>query len=72
MGDPMVEAELSPLQGATGRPTTLVDTVFSTIPGSPAYVGKTERYRRRTSRHGLRDLDLTGRNAIQGHFSFEA
>jgi hypothetical protein len=70
--NPAVEAELSPLIGATGNPTTLADSVFSTIPGSPAYVGRTERFRRRTSRHGLRDLDLTGRNAIQGTFSFEA
>jgi hypothetical protein len=49
-----------------------VDSVFSTIPGSPAYVGKAERYRRQTSRHGLKDLDLSGRNAIQGSFSFVA
>jgi hypothetical protein len=70
--NPTVEAELAPLQGATGMPTTLVDTVFSTIPGSPAYVGKTDRFRRQTSRYGLQDLDLTGRNAIQGSFSFEA
>lgn len=70
--DPAVEAEMAPLQGATGKPTTLVDTVFSTIPGSPAYVGKAERYRRRTSRYGLNDLDLTGHNAIQGSFRFEA
>ena len=29
-----------------GRPTTLHDTVFSTIPGSPAYPGQAESFRR--------------------------
>lgn len=70
--DPAVEADMAPLQGATGRPTTLVDTVFSTIPGSPAYVGKAGRYRRKTSQYGLSDVDLAGHNAIQGSFRFEA
>jgi len=32
-----IEAELEPLQGATGF-TTLNDSIFSNIPGSPAYV----------------------------------
>ena len=67
---PLVEAELASYAGATGQPTTLVDTVFSTIPGSPAYVGKAARYRRNSSQFGLKDMDLEGHNAIQGHFSF--
>src|SRR5690348_12624056 len=32
------EAELVSFQGATGKPTALYDTVFTTIPGSPAFV----------------------------------
>jgi hypothetical protein len=67
---PIVEAELAPFQGATGKPTTLVDTVFSTIPGAPAYVGKAARYRRSSAHLGLKDIDLVGHNAIQGSFSF--
>jgi hypothetical protein len=66
------EAELVPFRGATGVATALHDTVFSTIPGSPAYVGKATRFRRRAAAHGLSDLDLEGRNAIQGHFHFTA
>ena len=31
-----IEAEMTPFQGATGHTTTLYDTAFSTIPGSPA------------------------------------
>ena len=50
--------------------TTLQETAFSTIPGSPAYVGKASRYRAKESRLGF-DIDLRGHNAIQGHFRFE-
>ena len=35
-----IDAELAPFQGATGVATALHDTVFTTIPGSPAYVGQ--------------------------------
>jgi hypothetical protein len=68
---PLVDAELAPYMGATGQPTRLLDTVFSTIPGSPAYVGKAATYRRNTSRYGLKDVNLTNHNAIQGTFYFE-
>ena len=69
---PIAEAELMPFQGATGTTTTLLDTVFSTIPGSPAYVGKATRYRRNSSQLGFKDVDLSGHNAIQGDFLFDA
>lgn len=69
---PVVDAEMGSYIGATGKPTTLVDSVFSTIPGAPAYVSKAEYFRRNTSRHGLRDVDLTGHNAVQGYFAFTA
>ncbi len=67
-----VEARLAPFQGLTGMATSLHDSVFSTIPGSPAYVGKADVFRRDGERHGLTDVDLKGRNAIQGHFRFAA
>jgi hypothetical protein len=65
-------AELAPFQGATGGTTTLNDTVFSTIPGAPAYVGKAARFQRTETSHGLETVDLQGHNAIQGLFRFEA
>lgn len=68
----VVEAELAPFQGATGEATALQDTVFSTIPGSPAYVGKAARFLRAETVHGLSSIDLQGHNAIQGLFRFEA
>jgi hypothetical protein len=66
-----IEAEMAPFQGATGRVTTLHDTTFSTIPGSPAYVSKAARYQVKNSRLGF-DIDLQGHNAVQGDFHFTA
>jgi hypothetical protein len=66
------EAELVSFRGATGAATALHDTVFSTIPGAPAYVGKANRFVRSASAYGMRDVDIAGKNAIQGHFHFAA
>jgi hypothetical protein len=71
IGD-VAEARLVQYVGATGVPTTLHDSVFSTIPGAPAYVGKAESFRRDGSRHGLPDVKVTGQNALQGSFHFSA
>jgi len=64
-------AELEPYQGATGRATTLSDTVFSTVPGAPVFVGKAPRYRSKNSKLGI-DLDIKGHNALQSIFKFDA
>lgn len=66
-----IEAELAPFQGATGQATALHDTVFSTIPGSPAYVGKAATYRVDLPQHGF-SIALQDHNAVQGSFRFEA
>ena len=68
----MVEAEMAPFVGATGNPTTLPETVFSTIPGSPVYASKASQYTRDGSSHGIPSVDLQGHNALQGHFRFAA
>lgn len=64
------EAVMEPYRGPTGELTTLNGSIFSTIPGSPAYVSKASRYRVRNAALGL-DIDLEGHNAIQGSFRFE-
>jgi hypothetical protein len=69
VGD-VVEAQLSPFQGATGRTTTLSETVFSTVPGAPAFPGKASVFRRNSRQLGRPDLDISGKNAIQGTFRF--
>lgn len=64
-------AELEPYAGTTGKPTTLTDTVFSTVPGAPVFVGKSPRYRAKNEALGI-DLDLSGHNALQSTFVFSA
>ncbi len=68
----IVHAEMTPYVGATGNPTTLAETVFSTIPGSPVYASKASQYTRVGSAHGIPNVDLQGHNALQGHFRFAA
>ena len=68
----VADAELVPFTGATGNPTVLSETVFSTIPGSPVYAAKSDRFTRAGAVHGLPDVDLRGNNALQGHFRFAA
>ena len=65
---PGIEAALKPFQGATGKDTALHDTIFTTIPGSPAYVGKAENYRVNVPDF---NIDLQGHNAVSGAFRFE-
>lgn len=64
------EAVMEPYRGPTGEVTTLNESIFSTIPGSPAYVAKASKYRVKNAAVGL-DIDLEGHNAIQGAFRFD-
>lgn len=66
-----IEAELEPFRGASGEPTAMYDTIFTTIPGSPAYPGKATTYKVDVAQHGF-DINLTGHNAVSGTFRFEA
>lgn len=63
-------AELEPYAGPTGATTTLRDTVFSTVPGAPVFVGKAPRYISKNEKLGI-DLDLKGHNALQSVFAFD-
>ncbi|HEX5589375.1 MAG TPA: DUF1326 domain-containing protein [Candidatus Limnocylindrales bacterium] len=71
VGD-VADADLIPYTGATGQPTVLAETVFSTIPGSPVYAAKSSHFNRDGRRHGMPDVARTGNNALQGHFRFAA
>ena len=64
-------AELEPYRGADGSITTLSNTIFSTVPGAPVFVGKATRYRSRHAALG-HNLDLSGHNALQSTFVFDA
>jgi hypothetical protein len=66
-----VEAEMAPYTDGRGNPTTLSNTVFSTIPGSPAYVAKAAYHRVNIPEHGMQ-WTFENRNAVQGDFRFAA
>jgi hypothetical protein len=66
-----VMALMVPYRGPSGQTTKLVESIFSTIPGSPAYVGKASQFTMRQPELGI-DLDLQNHNAIQGHFEINA
>src|SRR5579864_1583215 len=65
-----VSADMQPYTDAQGRPTKLVDSIFSTIPGSPAYVGKAMSFRVNLPKHDM-TWEFNGRNAVLGPFKFE-
>ena len=70
VGD-LAEAVMEPYRGPTGQVTTLNESVFTTIPGAPAWVSKASTFRRQGASFGLKDVVLEGHNAIQGKFRFE-
>jgi hypothetical protein len=67
----VVDAEMEPYRGPTGQVTTLNESIFSTIPGAPAWVSKASRYVRHGEKYGLAEIDLKDHNAIQGDFRFQ-
>jgi hypothetical protein len=72
VGD-VVTAEMEPYRGPDGTLTTLRDSVFSTVPGWPAYVAKAHSHRVDLPQYGM-EWSFQGRNAIQSdyHITHEA
>lgn len=70
IGDKL-RATMAPYKSAYGTTTTLRDSVFSTIPGAPAYVSKATEHVVNIPEHGM-VWTFTDRNAIQGDFHMEA
>jgi hypothetical protein len=67
VGD-FIESAMEPYRGPDGETTTtLRDSVFSTVPGSPAYVAKAEYNRVRLPQYGM-EWAHEGRNAIQADY----
>lgn len=65
----VASADIEPLLGAHGEPTELSHSVFSSIPGSPAYVGKASSFKANAAALGMK-LDISGHNSVQGSFCF--
>jgi hypothetical protein len=66
----MIEAEMSPYRGPDGSVTVLQNSVFSTIPGSPAWVGKATVHHVQLPQYGM-EWEYEGRNAIQAEWKME-
>jgi hypothetical protein len=62
-----VDAEMAPFAGSDGTFTTLRDSVFSTVPGSPAYVAKASKNTVNLPEFGM-VWAFEGRNAIQSDY----
>ena len=65
-----VTAVMEPYRGPDGSVTTLVNSAFSTVPGSPAWVGKAERFAVNLPEHGW-TYEFEGRNAIQSNWMID-
>lgn len=65
-----VRAAMTPYRSRYGTTTTLHDSIFSTIPGSPAWVAKASECVVDLPEHGFA-WALAGTNAIQGQFRIE-
>ena len=66
IGD-FVSSEMAPFTGGDGTITTLRDSIFSTVPGSPAYVSKASYNRVNLPEFGM-VWSFEGRNAIQSDY----
>jgi hypothetical protein len=66
----VIEADMEPYRGPDGSVTTLQNSIFSTVPGSPAWMAKARRNRVSLPQYGLA-WEYEGRNAIQADWSTE-
>jgi hypothetical protein len=67
----ILEAEMAPYRSGDGTITTLRDSIFSTVPGSPAWVGKASRQKVDLPQFGLQWDRGDGHNAIQSEYKME-
>jgi hypothetical protein len=66
----IVETEMEPYRGPDGSITTLQNSVFSTVPGSPAWIAKASVNRVSLPQYGMA-WEYAGRNAIQSEWKME-
>jgi hypothetical protein len=69
IGD-VVETDMEPYRGPDGSITTLQNSVFSTVPGSPAWIAKAGVNRVDLDQYGM-SWEYSGRNAIQSEWKME-
>ncbi len=66
----MIEARMDPYRGPDGSVTTLRDSLFSSVPGSPAWVSKASIYRVEIPKYDV-SWEYEGHNAIQAEWETE-
>jgi hypothetical protein len=70
LGGDKATAVMEPYLGPDGSITTLQNSIFSTVPGSPAWVGKAERFAVNMPEQGW-TYQFEGRNAIQSNWMID-
>lgn len=68
--DGKVDCSMHPYRGPDGSVTTLNNSIFSTVPGSPAYVSKADYQKVDIPEHGY-SWEFDGRNAIQSDWKID-
>lgn len=66
----VLESEMAPYRSLDGTVTTLRDSIFSTVPGSPAWVSKAPVHQLNLPQYGM-VWSYEGRNAIQADYRME-
>lgn len=67
VGDGVLYSAMHPYQGPDGTTTTLRDSLFSTVPGSPAYVSIADKHTVNLPQYDM-VWEFEGRNAIQADY----
>ena len=66
----LVETAMEPYRGPDGSITTLQNSVFSTVPGSPAWLAKASISKVSLPQYGM-EWEYEGKNAIQSEWKME-
>jgi hypothetical protein len=66
----ILESQMEPYRAPDGSVTTLRDSIFSTVPGSPAWVSKAPHHKVTLPRYGM-EWEFEDRNAIQSDWKME-
>jgi hypothetical protein len=65
-----IDASMHPYKGPDGSTTTLNNSIFSTVPGSPAYVALADNQKVSISEHGY-TWEYENKNAIQSDWKID-
>jgi hypothetical protein len=64
-----IDCAMQPYRGPDGSITTLNNSIFSTVPGSPAYVARADH--QKVDVDGIGQWELEGKNAIQSDWKID-